>query len=177
VSMTFRKMHGAANDFVVIDHRAPFLPADRRALFARWCDRRRGIGADGVLLLEQDTHLDFAMVYHNADGGPADFCGNGARCLARFALDLGLGHEGMVRFRTAAGEKSARRLADGRIALAFGGVGEPEPVRIDAEGRTFEGVSIAAARALRRGGDQRGLRRAARRRRGGHADVRTRRGR
>ena len=144
MSVAFRKMHGAANDFVVIDHRRPFLPAERRALFARWCDRRRGIGADGVLLLENDPQFDFAMVYHNADGGPADFCGNGARCLARFALDLGLGKGGAVTFRTAAGEKSARALADGRIALAFGTVGEPEAVSIESGGRAFAGTFVSA---------------------------------
>ena len=53
MNLGFTKMHGAANDFVVIDHREPFLPADRTALFARLCDRHRGIGADGVLLLER----------------------------------------------------------------------------------------------------------------------------
>ena len=147
MSFPFRKMHGAANDFVVLDHRRPFLPADpaaRTALFARLCDRRRGIGADGVLLLETDAALDFAFVYHNADGGPADFCGNGARCLARFALDLGLGGNGRVRFRTPVGEKRAEALSDGRIALAFGAVGAPEPVRVEAGGRGFQGVFVLA---------------------------------
>ena len=59
MSIPFRKMHGAANDFVVLDHRRPFLPEDRTALFARMCDRRRGIGADGMLLLERDETCDF----------------------------------------------------------------------------------------------------------------------
>lgn len=144
MTIAFTKMHGAANDFVVIDHREPFLPAERTALFARMCDRRRGIGADGVLLLERDAASDFAMVYHNADGGPADFCGNGARCLARFAIDLGLGGADGVRFRTAVGEKRARALADGRIALAFGTVGAPERVAVEALGRGFSGVFVTA---------------------------------
>ncbi len=142
--MAFTKMHGAANDFVVLDHREPFLPADRVALFARLCDRRRGIGADGVLLLERDAGTDFAFVYHNADGVVAEFCGNGARCLARFALDLGLGSGGRVSFRTAVGEKSAARLADGRIALEFGPVGEPERMCLPAAGREFAGAFIVA---------------------------------
>lgn len=144
MTIAFTKMHGAANDFVVIDHREPFLPADPVALFARLCDRRRGIGADGVLLLERHATLDFAMRYHNADGGPADFCGNGARCLARFALDLGLGEGGRVRFATAAGEKAARRLPDGRIALEFGAVGAAEPAEAAAAGRTFAGAFVLA---------------------------------
>jgi diaminopimelate epimerase len=144
VRIPFHKMHGAANDFVVVDHREPFLPPDRAALFARMCDRRRGVGADGVLLLERDPEFDFAFVYHNADGGPADFCGNGARCLARFALDLGLGREGRVRFRTPVGVKDATRLADGRIALAFGEVGTPESLSVEDGGRTFAGAFVTA---------------------------------
>jgi len=139
VTVKFTKMQGAANDFVVIDHRAPFLPADATDLFARLCDRRRGVGADGVLLLERAGGFDFAMRYHNSDGGPADFCGNGARCLARFALSLGLGTDGTVSFTTAAGPKRARALADGRIALEFGAVPEGEDTSVNAAGRTFEG--------------------------------------
>src|SRR6185503_14437938 len=111
MTIPFVKMHGAANDFVVVDHRAPFLPesdAARTSLVRRLCDRRRGVGADGVLLLERDREQDFAMLYFNADGGAADFCGNGARCLARFALDLGLGRGGEVRFSTAAGAMRGR---------------------------------------------------------------------
>lgn len=140
----FTKMHGAGNDFVVVDHREPFLPAERRALFARWCDRRRGIGADGVLLLERDPEHDFAMRYHNADGGAADFCGNGARCLARFALDRGLGRAGGVRFRSDAGVMQARALPGGHIALAFGRVTGGEPATLEAAGRSFTGRRVVA---------------------------------
>src|SRR5882762_5139807 len=115
MKIPFLKMHGAANDFVVIDHRAPFLPAvagELEPLVQRLCDRRRGVGADGVLLLERAPDLDFAMRYFNADGRPAEFCGNGARCLARLALDRGLGSGGEVRFRTAAGAMRARGSAE-----------------------------------------------------------------
>lgn len=140
----FTKMHGAANDFVVLDHRTPFLPADPRALFAAMCDRRRGIGADGVLVLEPDAEHDFAMRYHNADGGEAEFCGNGARCLARFALDLGLGEGGGVSFRSASGPKRARALPDGRIALAFGAVGGGEGLRVTVAGQAIEGRLVLA---------------------------------
>ena len=144
--IAFLKMHGAANDFVVIDHRRPFLPEPHDALVRRLCDRRRGVGADGVLLLEGDAELDFAMRYYNADGGPADYCGNGARCVARLALDLGLGHDDEVRFRTAVGPQSARRGAGGRgIDLHFGRVaGEPEPLSVEAQGRRFDGHFVRA---------------------------------
>jgi diaminopimelate epimerase len=145
VRIPFLKMHGAGNDFVVIDHRTPLLPADPGALVAAMCDRRRGIGADGVLLLERDPDLDFAMRYFNSDGRPADYCGNGARCLARLALDLGLGAAGRVRFRTAAGVQSAERLDDGRLAVAFGRVARAgDPFAVEAAGRSFEGCLIGA---------------------------------
>ena len=140
----FTKMHGAGNDFVVVDHREPYLPADRRALLARLCDRRRGVGADGVLLLERDAEHDFAMRYHNADGGVAEFCGNGARCIARFALWLGMGRSGEVTFRTDAGVKHARATDDGRIALWFGAVEDGEAVTLGAIGRTFAGRRVVA---------------------------------
>jgi diaminopimelate epimerase len=134
------KMHGAGNDFVVVDHREPFLPEPAGTLLRRLCDRRRGVGADGVLLLERDPELDFAMRYHNADGGRAEFCGNGARCLARFALERGLGRAGMVRFRSDAGVQEARRAPDGAIELHYGRVAAPgDPEALEAAGRSFTG--------------------------------------
>jgi diaminopimelate epimerase len=139
-AIPFVKMHGAANDFVVVDHREPFLPEPLDGLVRRMCDRRRGVGADGLLLLERDAELDFAMRYHNADGGRAEFCGNGARCLARFALERGLGRDGVVRFRSDAGVQEARRAPDGGIELHFGRVGPAGPVvALAAAGRTFNG--------------------------------------
>jgi diaminopimelate epimerase len=146
MTLRFLKMHGAANDFVVIDHREPFLPEPLADLVRRLCDRRRGVGADGVLLVESDPELDFAMRYYNADGGMAEFCGNGARCVARLALDLGLGRGGEVRFRTAAGSMRARAAAGGRgIELAFGTVARPAaPIEVEAAGRAFRGQLVTA---------------------------------
>ena len=143
--IAFVKMHGAANDFVVVDHREPFLPAEARELFRALCDRRRGVGADGVLLLESDPELDFAMRYHNADGGVAEYCGNGARCVARFALGLGLGRGGVVRFRSGAGVQEARPAPAGGIELHFGRVARPdEPETVAAAGRGFAGRFVLA---------------------------------
>ena len=155
MTIPFLKMQGAANDFVVVDHRAAFLPegdARLEPLVRRLCDRRRGVGADGVLLLErgpggvQHPGLDFAMRYFNADGRPAEFCGNGARCLARLALDLGLGSGGEVRFQTAVGVQRARRSADGTgIELHFGKVERCGPVEtVEMLGRTFTGRRVLA---------------------------------
>ena len=146
MKVPFVKMHGAANDFVVIDHRRRFLSEPLEHLVARLCDRRRGVGADGVLLLEADPELDFAMRYFNADGRRAEFCGNGARCLAMLALDLGLGRGGTVRFRTDVGTLDARHLAGGRgIDLHFGRVAAAsEPSTVAAAGREFTGRSVRA---------------------------------
>ena len=140
----FVKMHGAANDFVVIDHRRPFLPADPAALVRRLCDRRRGIGADGVLLLETDDTADALMRYFNSDGGVADYCGNGARCLARFALDRGLGRSGRLALRTAVGVQQATWEGD-LVRLHFGVV-ERASERFDVEvnGRRFPGRYVRA---------------------------------
>src|SRR5205814_9522917 len=83
--LRFTKMNGAGNDFVLIDNRAGDLRfgADQ---IAKICDRHRGVGADGVLLLERPMNgADFRMRYYNADGGEAEMCGNGARCFARYA--------------------------------------------------------------------------------------------
>jgi diaminopimelate epimerase len=146
MTVPFLKMHGAGNDFVVIDHRGGELGPDPAALIARLCDRRRGVGADGVLLLERDPEFDFAMRYYNADGRPAEFCGNGARCLAALALELGLGRGGEVRFRSDAGVQSARRNPNGRgIELHFGRLERPgASIRLEAAGRSFEGREVRA---------------------------------
>ncbi len=83
--LRFIKMNGAGNDFVMLDNRAGDLRIDRTQI-AQLCDRHRGVGADGVLVIEPPANgADFRMRYYNADGGEAEMCGNGARCFARFA--------------------------------------------------------------------------------------------
>lgn len=92
-SLKFHKMQGAGNDFVVLDNRELGLSMDEIiSLTPRLCDRKFGIGADGLLMLElpQVEDVDFTMVYRNADGSDAGMCGNGARCLAMFAAHHGL---------------------------------------------------------------------------------------
>jgi len=98
----FTKMNGAGNDFVLIDNRDGAHKFSRQQI-AFLCDRHRGVGADGVLLVESSTDLaDFRMRYFNSDGGEAEMCGNGARCFARF-LDTIAGPFSEVRFETMAG--------------------------------------------------------------------------
>jgi diaminopimelate epimerase len=109
--LRFTKMNGAGNDFILIDNRAGDVDLDRSQI-ARLCDRHRGIGADGILLLENPSdHADFRMRYFNADGGEAEMCGNGARCFARFANNVA-GAEGKISFETPAGVISAELSGD-----------------------------------------------------------------
>src|SRR6266487_4745339 len=100
--LRFTKMNGAGNDFVMVDNRAGEVRL-RPEQIVRICDRHRGIGADGILLLERGSNgADFRMRYYNRDGGEAEMCGNGARCFARFANKVA-GAPDKISFQTPAG--------------------------------------------------------------------------
>jgi len=126
--LRFTKMNGAGNDFVLLDNRAGQL-ALTRAQIARLCDRHRGVGADGVLILEPATNgADFRMRYYNADGGEAEMCGNGARCFARFA-NRTAGPLENVSFETPAGVIGAE-LKGELVSLQMS---QPNDLRLDLE--------------------------------------------
>ena len=125
--LPFIKMTGAGNDFVVIDNRARRHDLTA-ALVGRLCDRRFGIGADGVLAVEPADGLeaDFRMRYYNADGGEAEMCGNGARCFARFVQAMPRAETERVRFLTPAGLITGEYLgAEVRVNLT-----EPADLRL-----------------------------------------------
>ena len=111
MTLEFVKMNGAANDFIMVDNRHGDIRLTRAAV-RFLCDRRRGVGADGLMLIEPEPEHDFFMRYYNADGGEEVMCGNGARCAAHFAAALGLGNKASdattLHFMTGSGAIQAR---------------------------------------------------------------------
>ena len=103
MNIPFWKMHGAGNDFVLVDDRELTFPCADDAWLARLGTRRTGVGCDGFLLIQpSDTTADFRMRFFNPDGGEAEMCANGARCIARLAAELGAAPAKMA-FDTVAG--------------------------------------------------------------------------
>jgi diaminopimelate epimerase len=112
----FVKMSGAGNDFVVIDNRDGVVPEPATQFAARVCARQAAVSADGLLLLERSPRKDFRMRYFNTDGSEAEMCGNGGRCIARFAVLVGAAGPQM-QFENLAGDFRAALTADGRVRL------------------------------------------------------------
>ena len=91
MKVTFYKYQGAGNDFLIADNRSGDLQLSTEQIEAL-CDRRYGVGADGLMLLEKSAEYDFRMVYYNSDGSGGMMCGNGGRCMVAFAADMGIDH-------------------------------------------------------------------------------------
>ena len=132
----FTKMQGAGNDFIVLDAVAQPLDVTPE-LVRRLADRRFGIGADQLLLLEKPLHEGEPLRYRifNSDGGEVEQCGNGARCIGRFALERGYASGSSIPFQTMKGRISVGREADGRMVVDMGEPGfEPERIPLRIEG-------------------------------------------
>ncbi|MBC8082505.1 MAG: diaminopimelate epimerase [Hymenobacter sp.] len=165
MNLPFHKYQGTGNDFVLIDDRAHRFDATDHALVRHLCERRRGIGADGLILLREYPAYDFEMVYFNADGHLGSMCGNGGRCAVAFARQLGvIGNA--TRFLAADGPHEAQIEADGTVRLrmrdvaeqrhieehgVFLDTGSPHLVRFLPAGTLAELDVLAEGRALRYG--------------------------
>ncbi len=105
--LSFSKYHGTGNDFILIDDRSKTFPADNVELIVQLCDRHFGIGADGLMLLRKHAELHFEMIYFNSDGNPGSMCGNGGRCISRFAHDIEAVTKENIRFMASDGVHEA----------------------------------------------------------------------
>jgi diaminopimelate epimerase len=158
----FQKMHGTLNDFVVF-HDLDGNVALSAEQAARICDRRGGVGADGVIVVRSSSEADFFMDYVNADGSLAEMCGNGIRCLAKYVYDNGLTNKTNLQVQTRAGIKMLELMPgpNGKIDSVRVDMGEPIfspekiPAKIDqaaapildyaleVEGRTFSAAILS----------------------------------
>jgi diaminopimelate epimerase len=120
MNITFYKYQGTGNDFVVLDNRDGKYRLTNDQV-RRLCDRRFGIGADGLMMLNEKSGYDFEMKYYNADGKEGSMCGNGARCIVKFAYHLGI-HKERYKFTAYDGEHEAEIDTDGIISLKMNDV-------------------------------------------------------
>jgi diaminopimelate epimerase len=123
MELEFYKYQGTGNDFVMIDNRSNIFPKENTQLVAHLCDRRFGIGADGLILLDNDATTDFRMVYYNSDGNLSSMCGNGGRCLVAFAKKLNV-IQNETTFMATDGLHYATVGADGIVSLQMIDVAE-----------------------------------------------------
>ena len=141
--MEFLKAEGLGNDFVMFEGAAPTAEQIRR-----WCDRRTGIGADGVLRVTRSGHRGAVarMQYWNADGSPAGMCGNGLRCVARYVLEAGWTKERCFTIQTPSGMNRVEVLDDGMIRVELGRCRVNS--RFMAVGRSFTSVDVGNPHAV-----------------------------
>lgn len=116
MNLHFHKYQGTGNDFILLDNRRNEYGGLGKQQIRRLCDRRFGIGADGLMLLNDKSGFDFEMKYYNADGREGSMCGNGGRCMIKFAYQLGI-HREIYKFLASDGVHEAEIDTDGIVSL------------------------------------------------------------
>ena len=143
--MHFTKMEGCGNDFLVFDP-SEVEGIDLPALARKACDRHFGVGADGILIPAHSEAADLDMVYLNSDGSPSEMCGNGIRCLARYAKDRGLVEGAALTVETGAGVKKVMLSGDSSSRVDMGAPGFGSEVEL--RGFRFLRVSMGNPHAV-----------------------------
>ena len=116
MTLTFYKYQGTGNDFIIIDNFNQTAPPLTVCNIKQLCNRKFGIGADGLMLLNKKDGVDFEMIYFNSDGNESSMCGNGGRCLVKFAHLMGI-HKSVYHFTATDGEHFAEIESDGTVKL------------------------------------------------------------
>lgn len=116
--ISFTKMHGAGNDFVLVNDLQGDFPIEDHRRIAAMATRPDGIGCEGVILVQRSDKADFKMRFFNPDGTEADMCGNGARCVAAFAREIGAAKADSMTFETAAGLVGAEIVEPGLVKIS-----------------------------------------------------------
>lgn len=122
MKIAFYKYEGTGNDFIIIDNRDKKLKANQHALWKKLCDRHFGIGADGLMLIQNKKGYDFEMVYFNADGNESSMCGNGGRCITHLAKKLGIVKGNSAKFIAIDGKHEAVFTNKDRVKLKMNNV-------------------------------------------------------
>jgi len=130
MEIKFYKYQGTGNDFVILDNRKKEYSFLTTSQIHSLCDRRYGIGADGLMLLNEKAGYDFEMKYYNADGNESSMCGNGGRCLVKFAYNLGI-HRNTYKFIAIDGEHEAEIDTDETVSLKMKDVNDVKKFKGD----------------------------------------------
>ncbi|MFC2075144.1 diaminopimelate epimerase [Bdellovibrionota bacterium] len=126
--LPFSKMSGTGNDFIIIDNRQKIVPSEEQVELTKLaCHRTLSLGADGVIFIEPSSKADFSWAFYNADGSKAEMCGNGARCVTRYAQTNGIG-SGKISFETGAGLVTGAVINESFVQISMQ---DPHSIELD----------------------------------------------